>query len=354
MKNSELKGPAMSRRSLLKAAAASAILGVGTLPWARRAMAANPLVMVSYGGSYADALKTVIADPFSKESGIPVQILNTPDLAKVKAQITSGNVSWDIFDASGPLIMAGSNAGYWEKIDTSIVDTSKVVGGLGPDRVPNYIFCGGVAWNQEQHPSNQPKNFKDFWDVKKFPGHRALRNRVSETLEMALLADGVEPKALYPLDVERGFKSLDRIKPHVRKWFEQTTQMVTLIQSKEIDWIYAYPNRIRVAQESGVPLQFSFAQTLNAFNYMAVLKGAKNRKAAMEYINFALRPEIQAKLADKLGLAPAVKGADAMMSEASRKWLPDVKSPNNVFIDDEYWGKNYATLDKRFKEWILV
>lgn len=345
---------AVSRRSVLKALSATAVVGIGSLPWIKRAQAADPLIMVSYGGSYADALKEVIASPFTKASGVPVQILDTPDLAKVKAQITSGNVNWDIFDASGPLIMAGSAAGYWEAIDTAIVDTSKVVGGVGKDRVPNYIFCGGVAWNRQQHPKAQPRNFKELWDVEKFPGSRALRNRVSETLEIALLADGVAPAKLYPLDVERGFKSLDRIKPHVRKWFEQTPQMVTLLQSKEIDWIYAYPNRIRVAQESGIPVDFSFDQTLNLFNYMAVLKGSRKRKQAMEYINFALSPRIQANLADKLGLAPVVKGADKLMNEASRRWLPDVNNPNNVFVDDEYWGKHYADLDKRFKEWILI
>lgn len=338
------------RRAVLKAAAAAV-----ALPWVTVSRAAaQPLMVVSYGGSYADALKETIAEPFTKATGIPVQFLNTPDLAKVKAQITSGNVAWDIFDGSGPVIMAGSNAGYWEPIDTTIVNTSQVVGGIGRDRVPNYIFCGGVAWNREKHASGQPRDFKEFWDVKKFPGRRALRNRASETLEMALLADGVVPKDLYPLDVERAFKSLDRIKPYVQKWFEQTAQMVSLIQSKEIDYIYAYPNRIRVAQESNVPLDFSFAQTLNAYNYMAVLKGSKNRKAAMEYINFALRPDRQAALADKLGLAPAVKGADALMSSASRKWLPNVISPNNAFINDEYWGKHYDVLDKRLKEWILV
>ncbi|SHI03167.1 ABC transporter substrate-binding protein [Pollutimonas bauzanensis] len=342
------------RRSVLKAMSLAAVAGIGAPAWVRRAHAAEPLVMVSYGGSYADALKEVIADPFTKASGVPVQILNTPDLAKVKAQVTSGSVNWDIFDASGPLIMAGSSAGYWEAIDTNIVPTSKVVGGVGADRVPNYIFCGGVAWNSEQHSSKQPRNFKDLWDIEKFPGRRALRNRVSETLEMALLADGVSPKDLYPLDVERGFKALDRLKPQVRKWFEQTPQMVTLIQSKEIDWIYAYPNRIRVAQESGIPLEFSFDQTLNLFNYMAVLKGSKRRKEAMEYIAFALQPQIQANLADKLGLAPVVAGAEKLMKEASRRWLPDLNNPNNVFVDDEYWGKHYVELDKRFKEWILT
>jgi putative spermidine/putrescine transport system substrate-binding protein len=344
----------ITRRTLLKSFAAStAFTAYSPAILSARAQGA-PLVMVSYGGSYADALKEVIADPFTKESGVPVQILNTPDLAKVKAQVASGNVEWDIFDASGPLIMAGSKNNYWEDIDASIVNTSKIVGGAGRDRIPNYIFCGGVAWNTTGNTTKQPKNFAQFWDAAGFPGRRAMRNRVSETLEVALLADGVAPKALYPLDVERGFKALDHIKPHVRKWFEQTPQMVTLLQSNEIDFIYAYPNRIRAAVQSGVPLAFSFEQNVNAFNYMSVLKGSKRKKPAMEYLAFALRPDTQAKLAEKLSLAPVVEEAAKLMSDDARKWLPNVASRTNAFIDDEYWGNNYEALDKRFKEWTLT
>lgn len=343
-----------NRRDILKTAAAGAAMSLFSPAILRAQADTGPLVMVSYGGSYAEALKDVIADPFTKESGVPVQILNTPDLAKVKAQIDSANVEWDIFDASGPLIMAGSKAGYWEEIDTSVVDTSSVVGGVGSDRVPNYIFSGGIAWNTEGEQAERPKTFAEFWDVEKFPGRRGLRNRVSETLEIALLADGVAPADLYPLDVERGFAALDRIKPHVRKWFEQTSQMVTLIQSNEIDFIYAYPNRIRAAAEEGIPLDFSFEQNVNAFNYMSVLKNSPRKDAAMAYIAFALRPQTQANLAERLSLAPVVEEAAGLMSDEARKWLPDVSSENNVFISDEYWGEHYEELDRRFKEWILI
>ncbi|MBV2145105.1 ABC transporter substrate-binding protein [Falsochrobactrum sp. TDYN1] len=342
-----------NRRRVLGGLAATAAFTVSAPAIIRARADTKPLVVVSYGGSYAGALQEVVAKPFTEASGVPVQFLNTPDLAKVKAQVASNNVEWDIFDASGPLIMAGSKNNYWEDIDTSIVKTSSIVGGVGKDRVPNYIYCGGIAWNTNDGKEKRPQTFAELWDVEAFPGRRAFRNRISETLEVALLADGVDPKDLYPLDVERGFKALDRIKPHVRKWFEQTPQMVTLIQSNEIDFIYAYPNRIRAAVQTGVPLAISFKQTVNAFNYMSVLKGSARKKQAMEYIDFALRPETQAKLAEKLSLAPVLTEANKLMSDEARKWLPDVESPLNAFIDDEYWGQNYDALDKRFKEWLL-
>ena len=49
--------------------------------------------------------------------------------------------------------------------------------------------------------------------MKKFPGRRALRNHPIATLEAALMADGVAPDKLYPLDVDRAFKKLEEIKP---------------------------------------------------------------------------------------------------------------------------------------------
>ena len=53
----------------------------------------------------------------------------------------------------------------------------------------------------------------DYWDAKKFPGPRGMYNAPTYILEFALIADGVPKDKLYPLDVPRAFKSLDRIKP---------------------------------------------------------------------------------------------------------------------------------------------
>ncbi|ODV43375.1 hypothetical protein AWV79_17990 [Cupriavidus sp. UYMMa02A] len=39
-------------------------------------------------------------------------------------------------------------------------------------------------------------------------------------LEFALLADGVPKDKLYPIDVQRALKSLDRIKKNVVKWWD--------------------------------------------------------------------------------------------------------------------------------------
>lgn len=173
-------------------------------------------------------------------------------------------------------------------------------------------------------------------------------------MEMALLADGVEPAKLYPLDIERGFKSLDRIKPHVTNWIAQTPQTITLIQNNEVDFTYAYSGRVLAARRSGVSIDFSFDQTINPMEYLAVPKGSRNKDAAMRFLDFTLRPDRQAHFAETLAYVPAKSAALNLVSAESKKYLPDLTNPNNAILNDEWWADRLVELEKRFMEWQLV
>ncbi|WP_163473705.1 extracellular solute-binding protein, partial [Klebsiella michiganensis] len=56
------------------------------------------------------------------------------------------------------------------------------------------------------------------FDLRKFPGKRTLGDNVVATIEAALMADGVAPEQLYPLDVERALRKLDTIKAQTIFW----------------------------------------------------------------------------------------------------------------------------------------
>jgi hypothetical protein len=34
--------------------------------------------------------------------------------------------------------------------------------------------------------------------------------------------------------------------------------------------------------------------------------------------------------------------------------MPDMANPGTVVMDDKWWQSNYAPLQKRFSEWLLV
>src|SRR3989442_1490871 len=44
------------------------------------------------------------------------------------------------------------------------------------------------------------------------------------TTQFALVADGVPPDKVFPMDVDRAFRKLDQIKPHVKVWWTQGNQ----------------------------------------------------------------------------------------------------------------------------------
>lgn len=353
MSQSKLFTP--SRRRFISSAAGLSALAVAAplVITSRKAFGAGKLVLVSWGGSYRTAVENALVKPFSQEMGVDVTVIDTPDLAKVKAQQMTGNIEWDVFDAPGALGTAGSKAGFWEPLDPQMAANSDLIVPMKKDLAPLYFFTGGIGWDPARYPEGKhPRNFAEYFDLKKFPGKRTFRNRPSETLEAALLADGVPPNKLYPLDVDRAFKALDRVKPSVVKWVEQTPQSITLLQSKEADFSYVYASRVKTQTDG--KYGFSFDQTLNGLEYFAVLKNAPNKANAMAFVAYSLRPDRQAAFMEILGNLPASRKAMPMLKEETRKWMPNMSSPNNAILDDDWWANEFDTVSRRFKEWSLT
>ncbi|MGY4352983.1 putative spermidine/putrescine transport system substrate-binding protein [Bradyrhizobium sp. GM7.3] len=345
-----------NRRKLLVGAGATAASTIFAPALSRSARAqSKTITVVSWGGSYADAMKKHWIAPFTKETGINVLVADGPDLAKLKAQTMMGRSEWDVFDAPGAMAVAGTKQGFWAPLDRNIIKSDNLTLPIAADRAGLYFYAGGIAFNPKTHPEGKhPTNFKEFFDTKAFPGRRALRSRISEMLELALIADGVPPKQLYPLDIERGFRKLDTIKPFVTKWVEQTPQTITLLQNGEVDFSYTYSNRAKVAKESNISIDFSLQQVIFGVAYFTVPKASVNKAEAMQFIAFTLKPDRQAALMDEMGIIPNNQQAIPLMSPASRQWLPDMNGPNSAIIDDEWWADNFDKLQTRFKQWLLI
>ncbi|MCK1575946.1 ABC transporter substrate-binding protein [Bradyrhizobium sp. 174] len=343
----------ISRRSLLTGAAgALAAPMVGGR--ARAAANAGSLTMVGYGGTYQDTLIRYVIIPFTKETGINVNFVPAPELSKVKAMQLMGNVEWDIFTGSGPQLAAGSKLGYWEALNPSMFDLDDLTIQPTTDVVANQLYASGIAWDPKKYgPGKHPANFAELFDLERFPGRRSFRTFPDGTIETALLADGVAPKDMYPLDVDRAFKVLDRIKPSI-VWAAATPQTISLVQTGEVDFSWTFSGRVKATTEpgGGVPLAYSFEQNLFWTEAMAVIKGAPNKEGAMKLINYMLRPEVQARLQDQLGYAPVSKKASSMLRAEVRKWLPDLHNPKSLTVSDTYWADNKEPLTSRFKEWL--
>src|SRR3546814_15744266 len=77
-----------------------------------------------------------------------------------------------------------------------------------------------IGYDGDRIKGAVPRNWADFWDVKRFPGKRGMRKTPKYSLEFALMADGVPADQVYPTlrtprGVDRAFRKLDEIKPNV-------------------------------------------------------------------------------------------------------------------------------------------
>ncbi len=323
-----------------------------------KAKAAERIVFVSYGGTTQEIQERVFIKPFMKETGIEVISASGPDAAKIKAMVQTKNVEWDLVNLTGAMATGLEDDGLLEPLDKSRFDAADM---LFPDWLRQaslgwYYYTGGIAYDPKRHPAGKhPRDWKQLWDVKAFPGRRGLRTRPEENLEMALMADGVAAKDVYPINIDRAFKALDRIKPHVPVWIKETPKTVTMIQTNEVDFTFTYSGRVTQAQDQGVSIDFVYETPLSSPSLMGIPKGTKNRDAAMKLLAYFMRPDRQLEYVDAIdGYSPASKKAYAMMADVKKKKLPDPANPSALMADIDWWGKNFIDTNKRFQEWLLT
>jgi putative spermidine/putrescine transport system substrate-binding protein len=341
-----------TRRAIMGTAAA--VLAAPAIIIPGRARGAGKVVAVNSGGAMGEAKRKAIYEPFTRDTGIEVIAVPGSDLAKIKAQVQSGDVEWDVVDLMDAWVPAGIRMDLLEPIDDKIVDrTGCMPAAMSTHAVGGSISAGGIGYPTDRLPKS-PKNWPEFWDVKNFPGRRGLRNRITDTLEIALMGDGVPAKDVYPCDVERAFKALDRIKPAVSHWIAQTAQTVTLIQSNETDFTYTYTTRVKDMQAAHVPMDYSFQQNILGVGWAGIVKGTSRKEAAMRLCSYIARPDLQVQLTYFSGDAPCYPDAIAKVDPSVRKWLGRIDDPNNLFVNPAWWDTRVEELTRRFKEWLLV
>ena len=193
-----------NRRTFMKGAAGAALaLGAPAIV-GRPAKAAQELVFVGFGGAYQEGQAKALFQPFERETGIKIVQTTGVELAKLRAQVQSKNVEWDLICLPDRLRPAAVKDGLLEKIDYGRLDKSDILADTVSDYCVGAItLANQITYSKQVFPDAAPTTWADVWNTQKFPGRRGIYGAVTYTLEFALLADGVPKDKLYPLDVDR-------------------------------------------------------------------------------------------------------------------------------------------------------
>src|SRR5436309_10524122 len=230
--------------------AALATLSVGV------AQAAE-MTLVNFGGANGNAQKAAYIEPFQKTTGTKVVVVEyNGELAKLKAMVETGKVSWDVVEIESGLIGRACEEGLLEKLDYSKIGKKS---DFMPEAVQEcgmgaFVWSTVLAYNADKMKV-APKNWADFWNVAKFPGKRGMRKGARYSLEFALMADGVPTKEVYKVlatkaGADRAFKKLDDLKSNIQ-WWEAGAQPPQFLVAGDVVMSTAYNGRIDSAQREG-------------------------------------------------------------------------------------------------------
>lgn len=321
------------------------------------------VVIVSWGGDYQDALRDAYWTPFAKATGLTVVEDTRPLPPRIKAMIDTGKTDWDVVDLTDAQYMEVHKLGGFEPIDYAKLDPEslKLIDKKGQkaDAVMHQMASVGLAYRTDVFKGDTPKSWADFWDVKRFPGPRALGAPIGAgaygTLEAALLADGVALDKLYPLDVDRAFKKLDQIKPHVVKWYTTAVQPQQLLVDKEVVMSAAFSARTFILKEKGAPIDFVWNQAMAFPMYLSVVKGSKNKDNAYKLISYMLQADNQSRYGNIYYYGVANKKAYDKIPATRGRLLTTY--PDNLpvqFVQNaDWWGQNAAAVNDRWNKWVL-
>ena len=343
------------KRRMKWAAASACVMALGTTAGA--ALAGETVTFAGYGGAYQKGMVEALAQPAATRLGLSLVQNTTPGLTAVRVQVQSGNPAWDIVNLGSDECAAGSTQGLFEPLDYGQIKTDGIPrNAWAKDWIASNYYSVVLAYRKDKYGRNPPRTWQDFWNVSKFPGRRAMSDAPIESLEIASLADGVQPDKLYPLDMNRALRSIEKLKPNVSVWWSSGAQSAQLIESGEVDMEMIWGSRLTPVLKDNAPVAYSSTQTILGMGCLAIPKGARHAAAAQKMIALMMSPELQANIPQFLeGYGPTNARA-FVVKQFSPQALADLNSSpqnlaNAVKIDGRWWGDgdNQKTATVRYK-----
>lgn len=345
----------VTRRQLLAGGAAAFAMPMLN----RRANAQTTSITVADpGGPFAIGYRKAFYDPFTEETGIEVVSVarDAEPTAQFKSIVETGSYIWDVctLTLSARLILEQED--LLDSLDLDPAATAGYMPGAAKSNFLGTDVYSTVFAYRTDAIEKAPSNWAEYWDVEAFPGRRSLRKNPIDTLEQALMADGVAPKDLYPLDADRAFAKLDQIKDNIAIWWTGGAQTSQLLQSGEVDLISGWNARLQAAIDSGSPAEIVWNQGLYSIEGWGLPKGGPKVEAARKFVAFCARPEQQAKFTNDLSYGPTNLEAYSYIDPERAKVL--TTAPQNLagmrLADEAWWQKNRADMTERFNLWLLT
>jgi putative spermidine/putrescine transport system substrate-binding protein len=310
------------------------------------------VVLAGFGGETYDTRHKLVFDPFTKLSGATV--VDAPwDYGKYLNMVDAKSPEWDAIDFDGYSVVSLIQSGKPPAKLADWVRRCDLVDKKFQDYAAgSYAYSVVMGWS----PSLQgtPETWADFFDTKKFPGKRAFPKSIyAGTVEIALMADGVNKDDLYPLDFDRAFAKLDELKKDL-VFYDSYAQGQQLMVQGSASMMATANSRMIQLQHQGKG-KFTYEQAvLYPWGAFPITQNAPHMDATNALIDTMSHPAVQAEIARTLYLGPIQSAAFDELKADELALQPN--SPDNrakaAVLNTEIAAKQDPDYVNRFFAWV--
>jgi putative spermidine/putrescine transport system substrate-binding protein len=314
-------------------------------------------------GTFQRAFMDSLLGNFAKRTGMKVTIDGfCCGISKLAGMVDAGNVTWDAVEfgtiTDGALAEAN---GLLTKLDPTVIPLDK----LRDDSHNAYQFnfasyASLIVWNTDAFPlsGKHPTTIEDLFDTTTFPGRRCMSNypQFGGTLEAAALASGVAPDKLYPLDIDRSLKELDKIKNNTLFWANAAQGIQALLTgSCKIGTMIQAPLREAIQQNPGAKLGFAWGHAIWAAVPLAIPKAARNLRASEALMKWFIEDrDGQAKLLERTTYTNVpLKDPIPIPADIAPYVLAGDNLKHSIAEDDYWYNRNIDSVLKKWNAWLV-
>jgi len=359
--------------ALERASATGGETGKANEPAGDKADMPARLVVGSWGGGYAKSQEIAFAAPFGKRFGVEVKIVRHDAVYEtLKALRGDQPPPWDIVDIDAQTLQRACREGLLEKISlaglkaagSSATAEDFLDGALQECGTASVAWSALIIYDGRAFSKRKPASPSDFFDVRSFPGKRALPRKIEYLLPLALMADGIAPGDVYahlesPTGLDHAIAMLDKIGDHIL-WWKRGRDPLRMLADKRAAMALAYNGRVfhSLVRENR-PFGMIWSGQIYNLDYWAVPAGTPNKAAALKFIAFASEPEQLAVQTRWLPYGPLRKSAlrrIAAHAETGTDMAPFVpttpdKLAHALFNDVNWWEAHRSRIEPRMRDW---
>lgn len=305
------------------------------------------LRILEAGGDSGKSIEEGYIKPFTEKTGIKVIRESPTELGKLQAMVEAGQDTYDLVELGSNNAYQAMSEGLIKKMDWELINPEPINKEAQTPYMLGYQYYSTIMiWNGNS--GKEMNSWADFWDTKKYPGKRALPDFPSYVLPIALLADGVPIDKIYPLDVDRAFKSLEKIKKDVSVWWTSGSQPVQLVKDKEVDYAASWSGRVVGNKDN---IKYNFNQGLLDLAGFVIPKTAKHTKESAAFLHEFTIAKNQAKAAEVIPYTGPSKNISEFLPKDRLSDFPtsEVNYDKQVLPDPQWWFEHGKEVEERWQ-----